>query len=70
MDLTTTEFNNCFCIIKNNADGNCLFESIENLLVGSLYELKMDILPLRIYVQWLVTFIENLIKILIILNQR
>lgn len=37
--LTNTEFHNCFRVIPNNADGNCLFESIEQLLSGSLYEL-------------------------------
>ncbi len=40
MELSKREFNNCFNVIANNADGNCLFESIEYLLVGSLYELK------------------------------
>ena len=40
MTLTTREFNNCFIVIANNADGNCLFESIEKLLDGSLYELE------------------------------
>jgi len=37
--LTNTEFENCYMVIPNNADGNCLFESIEHLLVGSIYEL-------------------------------
>lgn len=38
--LTNIEFNNYFSAIPNNADGNCLFESIECLLVGSTYELE------------------------------
>ena len=37
--LTSTDFHNCFTVIPNSADGNCLFESIEYLLSGSLYEL-------------------------------
>ena len=38
--LSETEFNNCFIVVANNADGNCLFEAMEHLLSGSLYELE------------------------------
>ena len=33
--LTATEFHDCFRVIPNNTDGNCLFESIAHLLMGS-----------------------------------
>lgn len=37
--LKFKEFHNLFRVVVNNADGNCLFESMEYLLDGSLYEL-------------------------------
>lgn len=36
--LRDEEFHSKFYVISNNADGNCLFESIETLLNGSPYE--------------------------------
>lgn len=41
--LTESDFNSRFKIIKNKADGNCLFESIENALIYSEYEFKNGI---------------------------
>jgi hypothetical protein len=38
--FSDTAFNQCFTVIPNNADGNCLFESIETLLLGTDYELN------------------------------
>ena len=37
--LTSKTFNRVFHVVKNNADGNCLFEAIEYLIDGSLYTL-------------------------------
>lgn len=36
--LSERQFNNCFKRIENNANGNCLFETMEYLLSGTLYE--------------------------------
>lgn len=41
--ISNIEFNNKFKIISNKADGNCLFESIENALIYSEYEFKHGI---------------------------
>ena len=37
--LSIQDFNACFEVVNNNANGNCLFESIAHLLNGSLYEI-------------------------------
>jgi hypothetical protein len=36
--LSSQQFDSRFITVANNADGNCLFESIEHLLSGSVYE--------------------------------
>ena len=41
--LTDDEFSARFKIVRNNADGNCLFESIEHKLNFSEYEFKYGI---------------------------
>lgn len=38
--MTMSDFYRCFKTIDNNANGNCLFESMAYLLEGSLYELE------------------------------
>jgi len=38
MMLSYEAFHTKFLVIPNNADGNCLFESMETLLFGSPYE--------------------------------
>lgn len=43
MMFTIDEFNAKFSVVKNKADGNCLFESIEHSLNFSEYELKHGI---------------------------
>lgn len=36
--LTDHQFKDCFVVVPNKADGNCLFESMEHLLKDTLYE--------------------------------
>ena len=43
MILTNDEFNAKFKIVRNNADGNCFFESIEHILNFSEYEITYGI---------------------------
>jgi hypothetical protein len=43
MILSEEDFESQFQIVRNNADGNCLFESMEHLLNFSEYEFKYGI---------------------------